>query len=72
VISCATGVAKGALTYLTSHSSPQALLTAGTAASSSFDLLCRFLGTRPVRPAGDRHSAENVNHDQDGAGQTAL
>jgi hypothetical protein len=71
-ISCAIGLATGTLTYLTSHSSPQALLAAGAATSSSFDLLRLFIGTVPERPAADRDTAENDDHDEISARSPAM
>jgi hypothetical protein len=66
-IACGVGVAAGALTYLASHSLPQALLTAGTATGSSADLLRQFIDTDPDHSASDRDS--NQDDDQDGVEQ---
>ena len=58
-VACVSGAAVGALTYLASHSLPQALLAAGTATSGSAHLLGRALGTDPERPASSKDDDQN-------------
>ena len=67
VIACGVGIAAGALTYLTSRSLPQALLTAGAATSSSADLLRQFIGAEPEHSASDRRNNQDDDHDIDAA-----
>ena len=61
-IACGIGLATGALTYLASHSVPQALLAAGTATGGSAGLLRQFIGADPERPAGDRANNQDDGH----------
>jgi uncharacterized membrane protein YfcA len=66
-IACIIGAAAGALTYLASHSFPQALLAAGTATGGSTGLLNQIIGTAPERPNSDQN---NQDDDKDhGVGQ---
>lgn len=63
VIACGVGIAAGALTYLTSRSIPQALLTAGAATGSSADLLRQFIGAEPEHSASDRRNHRDDDRD---------
>jgi hypothetical protein len=63
VIACGVGIAAGALTYLTSRSLPQALLTAGAATNSSADLFRQFIGAEPEHSASDRRNDQDDDHD---------
>jgi hypothetical protein len=63
VIACGVGITAGALTYLASHSVPQALLAAGTATGSSADLFRQFIGTEPECSASDHDDNQDDDHD---------
>jgi hypothetical protein len=54
------GAAAGALTYMASRSLPQALLTAGTAAGGTINLLTQITGTSSDRQT---RSQDNNQHD---------
>jgi hypothetical protein len=60
-VACIIGATAGALTYLASHSVPQALLASGTAAGGSAQLLSQIVGTAPERPT----SSQDNNRDDD-------
>ena len=64
-IGCAIGAAAGTLTYLASHSLPQAMLTAGAATGGSASWLRQIVGTNPQRTIS---SHEDDQHDDQGDG----
>jgi hypothetical protein len=59
VLPCMIGAAAGALTYLASHSVPQALLASGSAAASSAQLFSQITGATPERPASGQDDARD-------------
>jgi hypothetical protein len=63
VIASGVGIAAGALTYLASHSLPQALLAAGAAAGSSADLLRQFIDAESEHSASGRDNNQDDDHD---------
>ncbi len=71
-IACVVGLAAGILTYLTSRSTAQALLTAGAATGSSSELLHRLLTQQSqqrradysalLSPHGQPHPSDSDRH----------
>ena len=64
-IGCVIGAGAGTLTYLGSHSLPQALLTAGAATGGSVSWLRQIVGTGPQRTISGQ---EDDQHDDQGDG----
>lgn len=62
-IACTVGAATGALTYMTSHSLPQALLAAGGATGGSADLILQFIHTEHEPPASDPDDKQDEGRD---------
>lgn len=62
-IACVIGAAAGVLTYLASHSIPQALLAAGTATGGSANLLGQITGTGPA--SAGKGQDDDQHDDQD-------
>lgn len=61
VIACVIGAVGGALTYLASHSLPQALLAAGIATGDSAKLISQIMGT-DAEPAISGQDNQLDNH----------
>ena len=64
VIASTVGATAGALTYMTSHSLPQAMLAAGGAAGGSANLLYQLVHTESRPPAANHE--DNLSQGQDG------
>jgi hypothetical protein len=63
-VACGIGAAAGALTYVTSHSVPQALLAAGTATGGSLHLLSQVAADDPEHPpSGQTDKEDNSKND---------
>jgi hypothetical protein len=65
VLPCVIGAAAGALTYVTCHSVPQALLASGSAAGSSAQLLDQMMGSTSERRSSGQDNNRDDNRSDD-------